>query len=36
MQSCVDLNNGLALHVGDLSNVVSATSLLHHADCLIS
>ena len=36
MQSCVNLNNGLALHVGDLSRLASATSLLQQADSLIS
>ena len=36
MQSCVNLNNGLALHVGDLSRLASANSLLQQADNLIS
>ena len=35
MQSVVNLNNGLALHVGDVSRLTSATSALQQADSLI-
>lgn len=35
VQSVVNLNNGLALHVGDVSRLTSATSALQQADSLI-
>ena len=35
LQSVVNLNNGLALHVGDVSRLTSATSALQQADSLI-
>lgn len=35
MQSVVNLNNGLAQHVGDVSRLASATSALRRADSLI-
>ena len=35
VQSVVNLNNGLVLHVGDVSRLTSATSALQQADSLI-
>lgn len=35
VQSVVDLNNGLVVHVGDVSRLASATSALQQADGLI-